>query len=216
MRLRTSILPLRYKRSGMMSATCAGSWVIIPKNGRVDSACSFIQNKRFVVVVPIDKEVGEAVHAHQRLWMLMPEPEMSTSRPEGQLQLDDYPLEFSGNLYSPSNYFDRLDSTSNARLGRLVDIYGPSTVSCSASVCLFIASVASYLPWLSSTPAKLLIVASVDRCSRPSTVSLSPIQSSPFSRSQAVPRSWRLFSHPYATSFGAPCTMSNTGDRDRP
>jgi hypothetical protein len=39
---------------------------------------------------------------------------MSTSRPKGQLQLDDYTLEFSGSLYRPSSYFDRLDSTSNA------------------------------------------------------------------------------------------------------
>jgi hypothetical protein len=46
----------------------------------------------------------------------------------------------------------------------------PSTVSLSASVCLFIASASSYLSWLSSTPAKLLILVSVSGCSRPSTV----------------------------------------------
>jgi hypothetical protein len=58
------------------------------------------------------------------------------------------------------------------------------------------------------------------RCSHarswPSCPLETPVQISPFSRSQAVPRSWRSFSHPYATSFGAPCTMSNTGDRDCP
>jgi hypothetical protein len=47
---------------------------------------------------------------------------MSTSRPEGQPQLDDYPLGLSGSLYRPSSYFNRLDPSSNARLGRLVDI----------------------------------------------------------------------------------------------
>lgn len=49
---------------------------------------------------------------------------MSTSRPEDQRQLDDYPLGFSDGLYRPKSYCNRLDSSSNARLGRLVDNSG--------------------------------------------------------------------------------------------
>jgi hypothetical protein len=58
--------------------------------------------------------------AHFGIWV--PYAEMSTSRPEGQPQLYDYPLGLSGSLYRPSSYFNRLELSSNGRLGRLVDI----------------------------------------------------------------------------------------------
>src|SRR5277367_1564552 len=61
------------KHFGIMLATRASSRMIYTKDGAVRSACSFIQNKRFVVAMPICKEVSEAVHTRQRVRMLRPE-----------------------------------------------------------------------------------------------------------------------------------------------
>ena len=47
--------------------------MILSKDGEVRSACSFIQNKRFIIAMLIRKEMSETVHACQRLEMVTPE-----------------------------------------------------------------------------------------------------------------------------------------------
>ena len=119
-----------------MLATRAGSRMILPKDGAVSSACSFIQNKRFVVAMPICKEVSKAVHARQRVRMLRPEHLLSTA-----------PASACSSIPPPRTCLGcpaRAPSCSCSSACPDAQAQAPSPVR--ASVCLFIASASSYFP----------------------------------------------------------------------
>jgi hypothetical protein len=64
---------------------------------------------------------------------------MSTSKLEGRCQLNSCLFRFSGCLYRPSSYFNRLESSSNVQLGLLIDMSGrsPHTLNLVGQMIIF-------------------------------------------------------------------------------